>query len=64
LTLPASTVKLFEPLVATILAWIFFGQVLGPAGFVGGILLVASLLLIVYGEQHKETTTETATSGV
>lgn len=39
----ASIVTLLEPLIAAILAWIIFGEVLGPAGWVGAALLIGAI---------------------
>ncbi len=43
----ASIVTMCEPLTAAILAWIFFNEVLGPAGLLGGALLLGAMALIV-----------------
>ncbi|MCA1941616.1 MAG: DMT family transporter, partial [Caenispirillum bisanense] len=42
----ASIVTLLEALTATLLAWIIFGERLGPLGVVGGVLLVAGMLVL------------------
>ena len=42
----ASIVTLLEPLTATLLAWLLFGERLGAAGFVGGTLLVLAIVLL------------------
>ena len=42
----ASIVTLLEALTATLLAWLIFGERLGPLGMVGGVLLVAAMLLL------------------
>jgi len=42
----ASIVTLMEPLTATVLAWVLFGERLGPVGLVGGGLLLASILIL------------------
>lgn len=42
----ASIVTLLEALTATLLAWIIFGERLGPLGVVGGALLVAGMLVL------------------
>jgi DME family drug/metabolite transporter len=45
----ASISTLLEPLVATLLAWIIFGERFSPQGFVGVALLSGSLLLLYLG---------------
>jgi len=42
----SSILTLMEPLTATVLAWILFGERLGPLGFVGAVLLLGALLLL------------------
>jgi DME family drug/metabolite transporter len=42
-----SIVTLFEPLTAAILAWIFFGEELGPLGLLGALLLLGAMALIL-----------------
>lgn len=42
----ASIVTLLEALTATLLAWLLFGERLGPLGMVGGVLLVAAMLIL------------------
>jgi len=42
----SSILTLMEPLTATALAWILFGERLGPLGFVGAVLLLGALLLL------------------
>jgi drug/metabolite transporter, DME family len=46
----ASILTLFEPLTATILAWIFLGERLGPSGLLGACLLIAAILLLSFGK--------------
>jgi DME family drug/metabolite transporter len=45
----ASIVTLLEPLTATLLAWILFGERLGPWGAPGTLLLVGALALLYQG---------------
>lgn len=45
----ASISTLLEPLVATILAWLIFGERFGAMGFVGVILLSGSLVILYKG---------------
>lgn len=42
----ASIVTLLEPLVSTILAWLLFGERLGPLGLLGAALLLAAFALL------------------
>lgn len=42
----ASIVTLTEPLMATVLAWLVFGERLGPAGFFGATLLIGALVVL------------------
>jgi len=42
----SSILTLMEPLTATVLAWILFGERLGPLGLVGAVLLLGALLLL------------------
>jgi drug/metabolite transporter (DMT)-like permease len=42
----ASILSSFEPLVAAALAWILFGQALGPIQIVGGALVLAAIVLL------------------
>lgn len=47
--LPASTatiITLVEPLTAAVLAWMLFGERLGPLGLLGGGLLLASIVVL------------------
>jgi DME family drug/metabolite transporter len=43
-----SILTLSEPLAAAVLAWVMFGERLGPLGFVGGLLLIGTLLLLAF----------------
>lgn len=45
----ASISTLLEPLVATVLAWLIFGERFSPMGFVGVALLSGSLLILYLG---------------
>lgn len=42
----ASVITLMEPLTATVLAWLLFGERLGAVGFLGALLLLASIVLL------------------
>ena len=42
----SSILTLMEPLTATILAWILFGERLGPLGLAGAVLLLGALLVL------------------
>ena len=42
----ASVLTLIEPLTATILAWLLFGERLGAAGLVGAIMLFGAIILL------------------
>jgi DME family drug/metabolite transporter len=42
----ASIMSLLEPLVAALLAWALFGEMLGMSGLAGGALLVGSIVLL------------------
>jgi drug/metabolite transporter, DME family len=42
-----SIVTLFEPLTAAVLAWIIFGEELGPLGLLGALLLLGAMALIL-----------------
>ena len=50
----ASIATLMEPLAATLLAWLLFGERLGLLGGVGGVLLLASIILLT-GRQRNST---------
>jgi drug/metabolite transporter, DME family len=45
----ASVVTLIEPLTSTALAWLFFGERLGPSGLLGAALLVGAIGLLYRG---------------
>lgn len=45
----ASILTLFEPLTAAILAWIFFGERLGPSALLGACLLIGTILMLSFG---------------
>jgi DME family drug/metabolite transporter len=45
----ASIVTLLEPLIAAVLAWAIFGERLGLLGGVGGLLLMASIVVLSLG---------------
>lgn len=47
----ASIVALLEPLTAAGLAWLLFGERLGPLGLVGGALLLAAVTLLASDTQ-------------
>ena len=44
----AGIVTLAEPLTATLIGVLIFGERLGPGGVVGGVLLLAALGLVLY----------------
>ncbi|MFL5805531.1 MAG: DMT family transporter [Roseiflexaceae bacterium] len=45
----ASIVTLIEPLISTLLAWLLFGERLGPLGALGAALLLAAIGLLYWG---------------
>ncbi|HWQ11721.1 MAG TPA: DMT family transporter, partial [Roseiflexaceae bacterium] len=45
----ATIVTLLEPLTATLLAWLLFGERLGPQGLVGALLLAAAMAVLYRG---------------
>jgi len=45
-----SILTLCEPLTAAVLAWVLFGERLGPLGILGALLLFATILLLARGE--------------
>lgn len=45
----ASIVTLLEPLIAAVLAWVIFGERLGVMGGIGGVLLMASIVVLSLG---------------
>jgi DME family drug/metabolite transporter len=47
-----SILVLLEPLTAAILAWLLFGESLGPLSFIGAILLLAAIVALSQGEQE------------
>jgi drug/metabolite transporter, DME family len=51
----ASITTLLEPLVATLLAWLLFGERLGPLGALGAALLLGSMLLLYLRAQPAAT---------
>jgi DME family drug/metabolite transporter len=50
----ASVVTLIEPLTATLLAWLLFGERLGPLGVLGAALLLGAIALLYRGESRRE----------
>lgn len=52
----ASVVTLIEPLTATALAWLFFGERLGPLGIVGAVLLLGAIAMLYRGERRTGVT--------
>ena len=52
----SGVVVLAEPLTAAILAWLLFGETLGPAGLVGALLLLAGTVLLVFSGKPAEAT--------
>jgi drug/metabolite transporter, DME family len=52
----ASIVTLIEPLTSTMLAWILFGEQLGPLGAFGAALLLGAIGLLYRGESRRAQT--------
>ncbi len=48
----ASILTLCEPLTAAILAWIFFGERLGPSALLGACLLVGTIVLLSFRDRR------------
>ena len=46
----ASIITLIEPLTATVLAWLLFGERLSQLGFVGGVVLLGAIMLLAWPE--------------
>jgi DME family drug/metabolite transporter len=49
----ASIVTLVEPLTSTLLAWLLFGERLGPLGLLGAALLLGAIGLLYRGESRR-----------
>jgi len=49
----ASIATLIEPLTSTLLAWLFFGEQLGPLGVFGAALLLGAIGLLYRGESRR-----------
>ena len=49
----ASIVTLVEPLTSTMLAWLLFGEQLGPLGVFGAALLLGAIGLLYRGESRR-----------
>ena len=49
----ASIVTLLEPLAAAVLAWLMFGERLGPLGLLGGALLLGAIGLLSLGAERS-----------
>jgi DME family drug/metabolite transporter len=49
----ASIVTLIEPLTSTALAWLLFGERLGPLGALGAALLIGAIVLLQRGEGQR-----------
>ncbi|MBK9711096.1 MAG: EamA family transporter [Kouleothrix sp.] len=49
----ASIVTLAEPLTSTMLAWLLFGERLGPLGLFGAALLLGAIGLLYHGESRR-----------
>jgi DME family drug/metabolite transporter len=49
----ASVVTLVEPLTAAVLAWLLFGERLGPLGLVGAALLLGAVILLTSGKTER-----------
>jgi DME family drug/metabolite transporter len=47
----ASIITMLEPLVAVLLAWLFFSERLGPVALIGAMLLFAAITVLYKGEQ-------------
>jgi drug/metabolite transporter, DME family len=56
----ASILVLLEPLTATVLAGLIFGERLGVVGIIGGGMLLAAIL-ILYAGRSRERSTATST---
>jgi DME family drug/metabolite transporter len=50
----ASILTLLEPLTATILSWILFGERLGPLGMVGACLLLGAILVLALSQRKLQ----------
>ncbi|HJZ45856.1 MAG TPA: EamA family transporter [Roseiflexaceae bacterium] len=50
----ASIVTLIEPLTSTMLAWLLFGEQLGPLGVFGAALLLGAIGLLYRGESRRD----------
>jgi DME family drug/metabolite transporter len=60
----ASIVTLIEPLTATTLAWLLFGERLGPLGLLGAALLLGAIGLLYHGEARRAQVTITPETSV
>jgi DME family drug/metabolite transporter len=49
----ASIATLIEPLTSTVLAWLLFGEQLGPLGVFGAALLLGAIGLLYRGESRR-----------
>jgi drug/metabolite transporter, DME family len=49
----ASVVTMIEPLTATLLAWLLFGERLGQGGFLGAALLIGAIMLITWRREAR-----------
>lgn len=49
-----SSVKLIEPVFASVLAVVFFGEIPGPLQIVGAIVILGGILLFTYAENREE----------
>lgn len=50
----ASIITLLEPLTATLLAWLLFGEQLGSLGLIGGVLLLGAAFLLSTAEESVQ----------
>jgi len=50
----ASISALVEPLTATLLAWLIFGEKLGPFGILGAVLLLAAILVLYRAQRTPQ----------
>ena len=58
----ASVATLVEPLTAAVLAWLLFGERLGPVGLAGGALLLASIVVLSRRPPESTAVAEEATA--
>ena len=56
----ASVVNLLEPLTSAVLAWLLFGEKLGPGGLAGGALLLGAMMLLSWRKREGSVVGEKA----